>query len=84
MTNYKFLILFGEEKKVRARIQRLVSFSAHADRQEMYDFLKNQIYLKKLFLVHGEYRTQERFRDYLFQRGFDDIEIPELGQEFQL
>lgn len=76
--------LFGERRHVRARVQRLVSFSAHADRLEMFDFLKNQVNTKKLFLVHGEYKIQQRFRDFLQDRGFGDVEIPDLGDEYEL
>lgn len=76
--------LHGERKKVRARVKRLVSFSAHADRIEMFHFLQNQSKLKQLFLVHGEYDVQAKFRDFLYDRGFDNIEIPDLGAVYEL
>ena len=75
--------LFGEEKLVKARIEVMDSFSAHADRNEMLDFIHNQRgHVKKMFLVHGTLDRQEKFRDFLSERGFRDVEIPELGQEF--
>lgn len=78
------IYLHGERKKVRARVQRLVSFSAHADQIELFNFLQNQQNLKKLFLVHGEYPVQAAFRDYLYDRGFEHIEIPDLGESYDL
>ena len=73
--------LFGERKVVKASVKIMDSFSAHADQQEIYDFIKNQKpHLKQLFLVHGEPNTQEVFKEYLNEKGFDNVTIPEKGQ----
>ena len=70
-------------KAVRADIEIMDSFSAHADRKEMVDFLSNQKKkLKKIFLVHGEYETQKKFSKYLRKEGFKEIIIPDMGQEY--
>jgi len=76
--------LFGKVKKVKATVKTMDSFSAHGDRKEMLNFISNQKSLKKLFLVHGEYDTQVAFREYLKGVGFEDIEIPALGSEYEL
>ncbi len=79
--------LWGDDYKVKADVVVMDSFSAHADRHELYDFIKNQKKsLKKLFLVHGEIERQESFRIFLDQKGFnmDKIEIPEIRQKFKL
>ena len=76
--------LFGEEKIVRADIRVMDSFSAHGDRNEMYDFIGNQKDVKKLFLVHGELERQEKFKTFLLEKGFKDIEIPAEGDVFEL
>lgn len=76
--------LFGEIKQVNAEIEIMDSFSAHADRTEMLDFIKNQNRIKKLFLVHGELRSQESFQSLLNSKGYNDVEIPQLGQSFEL
>ncbi len=80
------LKMFGVTKKVKAEIKTMDSFSAHGDRSEMHDFIRNQRKtLKKLFLVHGEIERQESFRDYLGERGFHGVvEIPDLGESFRL
>jgi len=81
----KTIKLYGETKVVRADIEVMESFSAHADRGEMIDFIDNQKKkLKKLFLVHGVENRQKKFRATLSDHGFKKVEIPELGQAFKL
>jgi metallo-beta-lactamase family protein len=81
----KSLRLFGEEKPVRCEVEIMDSFSAHADRTEMADFLANQKNtLKKLFLVHGEIERQESFKTLLSSKGFKKIEIPVLEQAYDI
>lgn len=78
------LRLFGETKQVRANVEIMDSFSAHADRSEMYDFIKNQKHLKRLFLVHGDLDTQQAFKTYLEDKGFGDIHIPAQAESVGL
>ncbi len=77
--------LYGEWKDVNARIEIMDSFSAHGDTNEMQDFIANQKdRVKKLFLVHGEFDSQLKFRDQLQNFGFQDIEIPKLTSRYKL
>lgn len=76
--------LFGEWKMVRADVKVMDSFSAHGDRNEMYDFMSNQKNVKKIFLVHGELDRQESWKSFLHEKGFNDVEIPAEGDEFEL
>lgn len=78
--------IFGQEKKVKARIEIFNSFSAHGDNSEMLDFLDRQdrAKLKRLFLVHGEPDRQHAFKDSLKEAGFRTVDIPVLGQEYNL
>ena len=77
--------LYGERKRVIADVETMDSFSAHADRHEIMEFIDNQKpRLKKLFLVHGEKKTQEKFSTFLNKNGYKDVAIPKLGQEFVL
>lgn len=77
--------VFGQYKQVLAQVEVMDSFSAHADRQEIYDFLKGQQqHVKKLFLVHGTLDRQESLAGLLKDGGFKDVQIPELGQEYRL
>jgi metallo-beta-lactamase family protein len=84
-TGVSTLKLFGEWKLVNIQIENMDSFSAHADKNELVDFVKNQRKsASKIFLVHGEYESQLNFRGYLKSLGFQNIEIPSLGDEFEM
>ncbi|WP_298354182.1 MBL fold metallo-hydrolase RNA specificity domain-containing protein [Runella sp.] len=78
--------IFGETFSVRARVEVMDSFSAHADYTELIQFLKCQDprQVKTLFLVHGEYENQIAFKQKLEAEGFRNIEIPEQGQGFMV
>lgn len=77
--------IFNQYMEVKADVEVMDSFSAHGDRDEMKDFVYNQKpKLKKLFLVHGEYDTQQAWRSYLRENGFQHIEIPAMGETVQL
>jgi metallo-beta-lactamase family protein len=79
------LKIFNEYKQVRAHVEIMDSFSAHGDRDEMYQFITNQKKkLKKLFLVHGEYDTQQSWKAYLGQNGFTNSDIPAQGTSVRL
>ncbi|MFN4256757.1 MAG: MBL fold metallo-hydrolase [Saprospiraceae bacterium] len=80
----QYLRVFGENKQVLAKVEIMDSFSAHGDRSEMSDFLKNQRgTCRKIWLVHGTLDRQQKWRERLLTDGFRDVEIPELGQEFE-
>lgn len=78
--------IFGQTKKVKANIEIMPSMSAHADQGEMIDFLEEQDkkQLEKIFLVHGELNRQTVFKEKLLEEGFKRVEIPHLGQEFNI
>lgn len=78
--------IYGEEKIVRANIEVLSSFSAHADEPELLRFLSNQDIhkLQKIFLVHGEPKRQQAFKSRLLANSYSSVEIPELGDVFEI
>ena len=75
--------IFGVEHKINADIKRLESFSGHGDYVEMANFLECQHKdkLSKIFLVHGDIKAAEHYREYLMTKGFKNIEIPERDYE---
>lgn len=81
---YESVRIFGEEYPVKCGVEVMDNFSAHADYNEMIDYLmcQNPAKVKKLFLVHGEIDTQQAFASRLDAKGFKNIEIPEIGEEF--
>jgi metallo-beta-lactamase family protein len=77
----KSIRIFDEDKIVRSDVVIMDSFSAHGDRDEMYDFIADQkSTLKQIFLVHGELDTQQSFKDFLMSKGFERIAIPSKGE----
>lgn len=81
----KSIHVFGEYKQVLARVEVMDGFSAHGDRDEMLDMIKNQTpSAKKVFLVHGTTDRQEPWKAHLLANGFQSVEIPGLGDEYVL
>jgi len=78
--------IFGVERKVKAQVKIMDSYSAHGDEGEMLSYLSNldRNKLKNIFLVHGDIDRQEKFREALTKDGFNGIEIPELGGKYEL
>ncbi len=78
--------IHGTVYKVKADIRKIESFSGHADYKEMISFLSCQekTAIEKIFLVHGEYKVQLKYADELRRSGFNNIEIPDKGQEYNI
>jgi metallo-beta-lactamase family protein len=76
--------IHGNIYPVRADIRRIDSYSGHGDYKEMADFLSCQDpeQIRQSFLVHGEYESAEKYKEYLETKGFKNIHIPERGMEF--
>jgi metallo-beta-lactamase family protein len=76
--------IFGTPYTVKADIQTIDSMSAHADYNDLCQYLACQepSEVKRLFVVHGEPAVQTEFKRRLLKKGFRDVEIPELHQEF--
>lgn len=72
--------IFGREHIVKAAIEEITSLSAHGDYEDLSQWLACQDprQVKKIFLVHGEYDVQERFKERLVRKGYDDVEIPDM------
>jgi metallo-beta-lactamase family protein len=39
--------------------------------------------LKMIFLVHGEYDVQEKYKTFIESAGFNNIQIPSSREEFE-
>jgi metallo-beta-lactamase family protein len=78
--------IFGRPFLVKAEIAEITSLSAHGDYEDLSQWLSCQDnrQVKKLFLVHGEYDVQVKFRERLIRKGFADVEIPDQHQVFGL
>ena len=82
----KTVKIMGDEFDVKASIETINAFSAHADYDEMTKWLKaiDTTRLKKIFLVHGESDSQEFFKDHLSKNGFENVEIVKYGETYRV
>ncbi len=78
--------IFGEKFTVNADIETIDSMSAHADYNDLSQYLACQHPndVKQVFIVHGEAEVQDEFKNRLIKKGFLDCIVPEKGQEFGL
>ena len=81
----KAVSILGEPRTVRAKIDTINAFSAHADCAECLDWLNaiDTSCLQKIFLVHGEPDSQVAFKTFLSQNGFGNVEIVKYGETYQ-
>lgn len=78
--------IFGEMYPVKANVESIDALSAHADYNEIIGYLDYQDakQVRKVFLVHGDLEAQESLKEKLHAKGFKKIEIPEMGEEFEM
>ena len=78
--------IFGEEHHLNAEVVVMNSLSAHADSNELIDYCDkfDKSRMQNVFLVHGDYDQQEKFKNRLNSIGFKNVTIPERGDSFQL
>jgi metallo-beta-lactamase family protein len=77
--------ILGQKYPVNARIARINGFSAHADKEELLEWLSG---LKKpprqVFVVHGETESANEFGDYLRKRTGWQVTVPAYQDEVVL
>lgn len=79
--------IFGDEYEVKATIVEMHEYSAHADYKEMQAWLgacQDPYFIKRIFLVHGEEEAQKAFKEKLLEQGYNNIDIPAMGDSFTL
>lgn len=78
--------IFYDRVPVRASVNKMEFFSAHADRGELVRYLSCQdpTKVERLFLVHGVERSLLALKGLLSEKGFRDIAIPRKGEAFPL
>jgi metallo-beta-lactamase family protein len=76
--------IFGEPHKVKAEVKTMDYFSAHADQEELINYLKlnDKNRLRNIFLVHGEEAQALPLREKLLQKGFKNVNFPKSGEKF--
>jgi len=86
MAGAKEVNIFGVMHEVNAEIGSIRSMSAHGDYDDLCQFLACQDpkQVKRLFVVHGEFNVQQEFQRRLINKGFADVEVPEMHYEVGL
>ena len=78
--------IFGDEHALRADVEVMNSYSAHADEPELLDFIGHldRDRLQKLLLVHGAPERQSLLKGALEELGYDNVVVPDRGDSFVL
>lgn len=81
----KSIMIDGDRYDVRAQIELISGFSAHADNSDLLSWLgaisKNK--LSKVFLTHSDVDRSENFKKQI-EKDMVDVYIPGIGDEFVL
>jgi metallo-beta-lactamase family protein len=65
----KSVRIFGQQRAVRARIEQINGFSAHADKDELLRWLSRlEVHPKRIFVTHGEAEAAEKFCEFLTEK----------------
>lgn len=77
--------IFGELRDVRAEVESITGYSAHADRTELRAWVKALGGpIKRAFVVHGEAAPAAAMAQILKEEGVAEIVVPQLGESFDL
>ncbi len=78
--------IFGDEYKVKAEVVSIDALSAHADRNELLAYISHidRKHIGGIFVVHGEEEQSFALADGLREVGFENVIVPERGQEFEI
>lgn len=78
-----FVRIFGVEYQLNAEVIVMNSFSGHADKKELCDFVSSCFPLKRIFLVHGDPDQSRALFDTLTQNNIN-VHIPVKDEEIIL
>ena len=74
--------ILGQQYPVRARIAQIHGFSAHADRNELFQWISGlNSAPRRVFVVHGEPRAVKQFGQFLREKTGWEISTPKCGTE---
>jgi metallo-beta-lactamase family protein len=77
--------IFGDEYRLNARVEIFDEFSAHADRNDLLEYVGNtKESLKAVFVVHGEEEQSDALAEGIRDMGIKEVLVPDLDQEVAL
>jgi metallo-beta-lactamase family protein len=86
MDGNKEVSIFGEEYRVKCRVEQMDSFSAHADRQELLEYIdiNPPSKLKHIFLMHGETEQMLPLKNALRSKGYRHVHMPDVNSTYKI
>jgi metallo-beta-lactamase family protein len=76
--------VFGKPYQVRFEIKIMNAYSAHADRNELLDYVHQANVQQKVILVHGEEQAALDLQKAMQQGGIKEVLVPSFGESVQL
>ena len=77
--------ILGVKRSIKAKIVRIHGFSAHADRNELLDWLKElDAPPRGVFVVHGETESAKSFGDFVKEQTGWKVAVPEYQDQIVL
>jgi len=77
--------ILGREYPVKARVERINGFSAHADKEELLEWLSGlKRPPRKLFVVHGESESANHFGEFIKRETGWEVAVPAYQDEIVL
>lgn len=79
----RFVRIYGVECELNAEVVVINAFSGHADKNELHEYVRSCLPIKKVFIVHGELEQSQSISDILTKDGIITY-IPEKYEEVLL
>jgi metallo-beta-lactamase family protein len=77
--------ILGDEYPVRASVETLGGYSAHADRDELRQWVRRLGgSVRRAFVVHGEAEAAQAMAKLLKEEGVRQVDVPRQGESFEL
>lgn len=76
--------ILDKEVNVRSQIVVLNSLSAHADQNDLLEFIENVGKCKEIYLIHGEEKSKESLKQELEKTVSSEIIIPKTDDVFEI
>jgi metallo-beta-lactamase family protein len=77
--------IFGEKHPLKAQVEKISGFSAHADREELNRWISSlKTPPRKIFVTHGEEKSAATLGAYLSEQHGWNCVVPDYGQEVVL
>jgi metallo-beta-lactamase family protein len=81
----KSVKVLGEEVAVRASVETISGYSAHADRDELRAWVRRVGGpIRRAFVVHGEPDAAQAMAKILKEEGVRQVDVPAMGQSYEL